>query len=440
MPQLAVIISCPARSATLPELLAALRRQTIADELQIFVVSSEAIAGAPEREITFVPAVPGFGSAAAFNAGWRAARAAGDFAGSLLLTDGTTLAPDCAAQLQRALAARPRAGVAAAKVYYAHDRELIFEAGVLHEPALGARLRRFHRRWDDGTFVDTVEVDAADAGAMLLTRAAWDAIGGMDEGYCSAWGLADACARLQQAGLTAIVAPPACCWLADEAADDHDTSRYYYEWRDRLRFWRRWALAGDWPGIVRAAGAEAARLCAVARHTGRAAIADTLLAALRDAAAGVAGIAPDGRIRTLTAPAEDEPEMCGPVALLDWPGGEEARYQALFRVTEILRRRLPGAEIRFVAARPSEPDVALLLKRRGIIVSTQGEIEAASIVALCEHSWFIRDNALAATLPPECLLWADGQGNVVPATVPALTPAEDADLDVALAALRAAPR
>jgi len=118
-------------------------------------------------------------------------------AGVLLMDEGVALAPDYVARLQQTMAARPRAGAVTGKLYYAHDRALIREAGVLLDTGTGTRLRRFNRRWDDGTFIDTVEVDYAGACALYVTRAAWDAVGELDDSYFLYWDDIDWCARLR---------------------------------------------------------------------------------------------------------------------------------------------------------------------------------------------------------------------------------------------------
>ena len=76
---------------------------------------------------------------------------------------------------------------------------------------------------------------------------------------------------------------------------------------------------------------------AVAAWQQRPALAATLLDALRDAAGGVTGMAPAGRIREL-APGPGRPALSGPVAVFDWDADEEIRYQTLFQVTELLRQ------------------------------------------------------------------------------------------------------
>ena len=114
-----------------------------------------------------------------------------------------------------------------------------------------------------------MEVDYAGACLLYVTRAAWDAVGEMDESYFLYWDDIDWCARLRAAGLAVIVEPAAQAWHAGGLNTRTNTGYYYYKFRNRLRYWRKWGEPGQWPGIVAAVGGEVARISAVACRDGR---------------------------------------------------------------------------------------------------------------------------------------------------------------------------
>ncbi|HNW92911.1 MAG TPA: glycosyltransferase family 2 protein [bacterium] len=432
MPRIAVVICHHNRPGVLGPLLDSLRAQTAAGELAIFLVDNGSTDGSAAEavaypEVTVLATGANRGGTGGFNFGLAEVQRRGGWDAVLLLDNDVTLAPGAVAAMQEVLDTRPRAGMVTGTVYFAHERELIQETGALLIPATGDLLPRFHRRYDDGSYVDTVAVDYAGACLLMVRGATLAQIGLMDDSYFLYWDDIDWCCRARAAGWDVIAAPAAKCWHRGGLNVRRTTGYHYYKLRNRLRFWKRWATAEEWPGIVAAIGREVATMRAVAAWQQRPALAATLLDALRDAAGGVTGMAPAGRIREL-APGPGRPALSGPVAVFDWDADEEIRYQTLFRVTELLRQWLPDAAINLVAVQPPEYELYLLLRQRNITVTMSGEVAANTIIAPCEHAWLQRDNPCAAALPPELVWWCDRHSNVVSGSQPCITADGDSEL------------
>lgn len=442
----AVVICHHNRPGVLRPLLDSLRAQTCAADLRLYVVDNGSTDGSSAEaladDVTVLATGRNLGGTGGFTYGLAEVVRRGGFGAVLLLDNDVTLAPDAVAHLAAVLAKKPRAGMVTGTVLFAHDPELIQETGALLLPRTGWLLPRFHRRYDDGTYVDTVAVDYAGA-CMLMVRAETLAdIGQLDDDYFLYWDDIDWCCRAREQGWEVIAAPAARAWHAGGLNVRRTTAYHYYKLRNRVRFWRRWAGSGicggdecaSWPGIIAAIGHEVATTMAVTRAQGRAAIADTLLDALRDAAAGIGGPAPDGRIRDVAA-GPPPPVLRSPVAILDWETDDETRYQTVFRATELLRQWQPDADIRFLTSSPPLHDITLLLKRRQVAQSQRADISYGTVVALCDHAWCNRDNGMAQQVAPEKVLWLDRHSNHARGTQPLLAAPPDAELQSILARL-----
>jgi len=281
MPRIAVVICHHNRPGVLGPLLDSLRAQTAAGELAIFLVDNGSTDGSAAEavaypEVTVLATGANRGGTGGFNFGLAEVQRRGGWDAVLLLDNDVTLAPGAVAAMQEVLDTRPRAGMVTGTVYFAHERELIQETGALLIPATGDLLPRFHRRYDDGSYVDTVAVDYAGACLLMVRGATLAQIGLMDDSYFLYWDDIDWCCRARAAGWDVIAAPAAKCWHRGGLNVRRTTGYHYYKLRNRLRFWKRWATAEEWPGIVAAIGREVATMRAVAAWQQRPALAATL--------------------------------------------------------------------------------------------------------------------------------------------------------------------
>jgi GT2 family glycosyltransferase len=84
------------------------------------------------------------------------------------------------------------------------------------------------------------DVDFCSACSLLVSREAWDAVGGMDEGYHPAYYEdADLCLRLRRAGYRVVVDPRSSVRHLQSASSDPEFCRFLHA-RNRLSFVARW--------------------------------------------------------------------------------------------------------------------------------------------------------------------------------------------------------
>ncbi|MCC6763050.1 MAG: glycosyltransferase family 2 protein [Deltaproteobacteria bacterium] len=160
-----------------------------------------ALAGRSGVEVIALPENRGF--AGAVNVGLAAAFARGA-AAVLVLNDDAEVAPDLLATLGAVVARDPRVGIVAPRVV---------DAGSGREVSRGERvwlpLVCLPRTWlrVRGAGAAPVEVSSVIGVALLVTRACFERIGGLEESFFAYYEEVDYCLRARAAGLRVVVAP-----------------------------------------------------------------------------------------------------------------------------------------------------------------------------------------------------------------------------------------
>ena len=171
------------------------------------------------------------GFAAGNNRGLRAAT--GDVL--VLLNQDTIVRAGWLKALVEALAIDPRRGMVGGKALYPDGR--IQHAGGLVD-AQGNGDHFGYRQKDEGQFEQVREVDFVTGAALAISRAAFVAVGELDEGFGTAyWEDADWCYRVREAGFQVVYVPQAVLIHkeASMAAKEGHEAMYALQ-RNRLRF------------------------------------------------------------------------------------------------------------------------------------------------------------------------------------------------------------
>ncbi len=187
--------------------------------------------------------------ARANNQGMRKALAAGaDFV--LLLNNDTDVAPDFLDHLVAATNFRPDVGMVAPKIYYHHDRQLIWFAGgrinfwtgrVSHR---GLRQRDFPPKYDSPEVVDFLT-----GCAILAKRDCLEKVDPLDESYFMYIEDVDWCWRTRQAGFVCLYQPAAKIWHKVSASTSSQF-KIYHKVRSNFLFFRHYSQWYQWPTIV----------------------------------------------------------------------------------------------------------------------------------------------------------------------------------------------
>ncbi|MCL6554087.1 MAG: glycosyltransferase family 2 protein [Firmicutes bacterium] len=171
-----------------------------------------------------------------------------------LLNSDATVAPDCLARLLAAAGPDPRAGAAGPVVLEAHRPARIQTAGITLDLRTG-RHRHCHAGQPVAALPEhaPMAVPAVSGCAMLLRRAALEAVGLFDERLGWYFEDTDWCLRAWRAGYRVLVVPGARAWHEGAASfgGEANPRRIYYSTRNHLRTVQRFArLAGHAPLLV----------------------------------------------------------------------------------------------------------------------------------------------------------------------------------------------
>ena len=179
------------------------------------------------------------GFAGACNVGMRHAR--GDIL--VLLNQDTEVRPGWLEALVTAMAMEPDVGIAGCKALYP-DGTLQHAGGYL-DPQVGGRHYGYGER-DTGQYEDLRDVDFVSGVALALSRQAYGAVGGLDEGFRVAYFEdVDLCYRVRAAGFRVVYVPQAVLVHREESAladGSYAGIRAFQENRLRLLL-RHWPLA-----------------------------------------------------------------------------------------------------------------------------------------------------------------------------------------------------
>ena len=188
-------------------------------------------------------------------------------------------------------------GVIVNRASRAPERSQGVEMGPVHlvGRALGARrllssaavrglARRSRALGDHAERVPTAprEAESLAATALLVRRAAFDAVGGFDESYFLYGEDLDLCRRLRQAGWRLLAVPGVWAEHVSGASAESAVARELYWWRGTMSFAARWWRPPAWRVAVAAATVRWARLAARHPTRTRAAFAALVAEPVRD--------------------------------------------------------------------------------------------------------------------------------------------------------------
>jgi len=191
--------------------------------------------------VTLIANADNRGYPAAVNQGIAASLGLGAEA-VLVVNDDAVLAPGAVAALAQALAADPTAGAATARLLFA-DRPGVLNGagGAIDWPRVRVGLRGAGEP-DDGRYAAEAFADYPSGAAMLLRRAALEAVGDLDEAYFLYYEDADWGVRAVRAGWRTRYVHAAVAHHAGwSGTRDDPAKRRYYNVRNRLRFAQRYA-------------------------------------------------------------------------------------------------------------------------------------------------------------------------------------------------------
>lgn len=181
------------------------------------------------------------GYAGGNNVGIRHALAGGaDYV--FLLNDDAIVAADALSLLLQAAQARPSAGFLGPMVRTREQPDRILTAGGLFGPHMTPSLRGFGTL-DQGQYRGVEEVDFLSGCALLVSRAALEAVGTLDERYFAYGEDVEWCFRGRRAGFKVLFVPQAVVWHPDTSLRDQNSPRVmYYITRNHLLFLRQHRL------------------------------------------------------------------------------------------------------------------------------------------------------------------------------------------------------
>jgi hypothetical protein len=172
------------------------------------------------------------------NAGIRHALAGGaDFV--FLLNNDAIVAPDALSRLVQAAQAWPNAGFLGPMVRTREQPNRILSAGGVFWPDMTPGQRGLGEL-DQGQYGEVEEVDFLSGCALLVSRAALEAVGLLDERYFAYGEDVEWCFRGRRAGFKVLFAPQGVVWHPDTSLRDQNSSRVvYYITRNHLLFLRQ---------------------------------------------------------------------------------------------------------------------------------------------------------------------------------------------------------
>ena len=206
----------------------------------------EVAAAAPRAELLALPENLGF--AGGSNVAIRRALAAGAES-VVLLNNDALLGPDCLAELARVAGSRERVGAVGAKVLSATDPSILWLAWgrLTYRAALVELVGQGEA--DGPRFDELREVDWVPGCAMLLTRAALEAVGLFDERFFAYHEDVDWCTSAREAGFRILFAPGARVIHrggGSLAAQGPASAVRYLSARNTILFARKHARLADW--------------------------------------------------------------------------------------------------------------------------------------------------------------------------------------------------
>lgn len=245
LPRAAILILCYNGRADTMACLESLARQDYPkDRYEVVILdnhsSDDTVAAvrAGHPAVTVIENGANLGFAAGNNVGLRYALAAGhDYA--LLLNNDTEAPPDFLRQLVTAAAADPQIGAAGPLIHYHERPDLIWSAGGVIDWQHGTSRMRGIGEEDHGQYRAITPVDFVTGCALLVSRAALEQAGLLDERFFMYYEETEWCVRIARAGLKVAHVPQSRLLHKIPVADRVDRPYVaYYMTRNRLLFLR----------------------------------------------------------------------------------------------------------------------------------------------------------------------------------------------------------
>jgi GT2 family glycosyltransferase len=204
----------------------------VADQLRV-------AASAWGPAVTYLHTGANLGFAGGVNAGVRAALEAGADA-VLLVNSDAVLVPSCLTHLEGALDAHADSAIAAPLILARTDPATVASAGIDYDRRIGRMRERHAGRRRDAVEVSSGRRVAASGCVLLVTRAAWERVGLLDERYFFGFEDIDFCLRAAEVGLGTYVEARAVAYHEGGGSlGPASPRRFYFAARNHL------LLAGD---------------------------------------------------------------------------------------------------------------------------------------------------------------------------------------------------
>lgn len=156
----------------------------------------------------------------------------------MLVNNDASVAPDVVEGFERAVAARPHAGILAGKVYFADRPQTVWFAGQRVSELLGYSGRpRGYGRQDGPRYSHIRDTGRAVGALMAISREAIDRVGLLDEDLFAYVEDVDWALRVRAAGLEVVYAPGARAWhsvSASTGGEAASTHTLYYGVRNTV--------------------------------------------------------------------------------------------------------------------------------------------------------------------------------------------------------------
>jgi GT2 family glycosyltransferase len=260
--------------------------------LEVLVVDNGSVDGTAEVLASRFPAVTvlrlprNTGYTGGCNVGMRHAFAHGADA-VLLLNNDTVIEPEAVQRLVAAGAAWPRPALLSPLILYHGAPDVVWYGGGRVDLASGVTVHEHSESRHYPT--ETYRTQWANGCACLLSRRAYETLGGLDPAYFASYEDVDLSLRARRAGLDVVVVPGAKVWHKVSASWRGQGQFYFYTVRNRLYLLRKFSgrrTALAWSARL---GAGAAAYALVAALRGRRAEAKTYLFTLSGVLAFLAG-------------------------------------------------------------------------------------------------------------------------------------------------------
>ncbi|HKC71029.1 MAG TPA: glycosyltransferase, partial [Terriglobales bacterium] len=167
----------------------------------------------------------------------------------LILNNDTEVHPDCIGRLVARAQAEPDAAAVSPKIYFWQPRDRIWFAGGTFNLWTGCNGHVGYRKWDKQGWNSSRSMDFICACAMLVSRRAWQEVGGFDELLFRSAEDIDWSLRARRAGFRLLYEPQAVIWHResfDILRNEGRGRQTYFYTRNRLAVmwkhakWRHW--------------------------------------------------------------------------------------------------------------------------------------------------------------------------------------------------------